>query len=67
MTEKETGTEKTSKAADETQVLGDEELTGIVGGAGSGENDNSGGNDNSGNNNQENTAWFSSPGPWDPE
>ena len=65
MAKEEAGTAKNPKTAEETQVLDDEELTRIVGGAGNGGNDGS----NSGTNDDDNsgdTAWFNSPGPWDP-
>ena len=71
----ETGEEKISEqTTGGVKPMNDEELTGIVGGNGNGGNndppppDPNDPNDpnNQNNNNQDDSASFSSPGPWDP-
>ena len=70
MAKEEAGTAKNPKTAEEPQVLDDEELTRIVGGTGSGGNNDpnrDGDNDPSTDTNPDtgDTGGFSSPGPWD--
>ena len=60
---------KTSQSAEETRLLDDEELAGIVGGTGGSSNDdlNLDGDDDpsTDSNEQGDSAVFHSPGPWD--
>ena len=70
MAEERAGTAKNPKTAEEPQVLDDEELTRIVGGTGSGGNNDpnrDGDNDPSTDTNPDtgDTGGFTSPGPWD--